>query len=266
MRNISNYLKKKIIEHLKQSAKKKLILRIANDTEFDLNTIKNLINRFETIQTNIPCAHNEFEFFLMYIMLLKLPIEGPIVELGCYKGGSSAKLSLICELTNRTLFIFDSFEGLPLPNSEDELHRVVPWTKNRKEKKYKKGDYSGSIKEVKRNISNYGCIEVCKFKKGLFKDTLPVFNEKPASILMDVDLIASAYTVLKYLWPKLLSGGIFFTHEACDIDLVNAITDYSWWEKNLYQKPPLLYGAGYGISWRWYDFSFPSNLAYLKKD
>ena len=52
------------------------------------------------------------------------------------------------------------------------------------------------------------------------------------------------------MWPKLLPGGLIFSHEGLVVDYIKGITNMSWWEKNLNQKPPLLYGAGYGCCWR----------------
>ncbi|HLT27990.1 MAG TPA: TylF/MycF/NovP-related O-methyltransferase, partial [Zeimonas sp.] len=45
-----------------------------------------------------------------------------LVEAGCFKGGSTAKLSLLAELAGRELVVFDSFEGLP---DNDESGQVT---------------------------------------------------------------------------------------------------------------------------------------------
>jgi O-methyltransferase len=42
---------------------------------------------------------------------------GSVVECGCYVGGSTANLSLVCAATGRKLIIFDSFQGLPEPKA-----------------------------------------------------------------------------------------------------------------------------------------------------
>ena len=43
-------------------------------------------------------------------------LKGDVVECGCYLGGSSVNISLVCALTGRRLLIYDSFEGLPEPS------------------------------------------------------------------------------------------------------------------------------------------------------
>ncbi len=49
-----------------------------------------------------------------------------------------------------------------------------------------KGSYKGTLDEVKANVAQYGHIEVCRFVKGWFDDTLPHFKEPIAAIYLDV--------------------------------------------------------------------------------
>ncbi len=258
-------LKKKIINIILKTVEKKYASTLATDTKFDLKTFKDLLRKFDIIEKNIQCAHSHFDFYVMYAMLLTLPIDGPVIELGCFKGGSTAKLSQICKLTGRKLYVFDSFKGLPPPRGDDVEHHVVPWISDKKVLLYKEGSYEGTLGEVKKNIANYGCIDVCEFFEGYFENTLPDFQVRPAFIFMDVDYIESARVVLKHLWPKLLSDGFLFSHEAYVVDFIEAITDATWWQKELNQNPPLLYGAGYGTPWKWGHFTMFSGTVYFHK-
>lgn len=238
---------------------------LAENTKYDIKSIENLLNKIELVQRNVHCAHGQYEFYVMQAMILNLPIDGPIIELGCYKGGSTAKLSLICKLTGRELYAFDSFEGLPAPSKQDLKHEYTPIIYPKKSVSYVAGEYTGSLEEVKRNVSKFGSIEICKFIKGRFEDTLPNFNVKPACIFMDVDYIESARTAIKFLWPRLSPGGLFFSHESGVLDFIKAITDQDWWKKEMNQPPPLIYGAGYGTCWRYNKIAFPSNIMFFKK-
>ena len=58
----------------------------------------------------------------MAVKLLEIPpeVEGVVVECGCYLGGSTANLSLVCEIVGRELMVYDSFEGLPDPDPRDK--------------------------------------------------------------------------------------------------------------------------------------------------
>ena len=74
-----------------------------------------LILRFYRISLNVHCEHAEAELFLIASATLKLPaaVAGCIVEAGCFKGGSTAKLSTLARIVGRKLVTFDSFEGIP---------------------------------------------------------------------------------------------------------------------------------------------------------
>ncbi len=47
--------------------------------------------------------------------------DGVVVECGCWLGGSTACLSVICDYAGRDLVVYDSFEGLPLADPRDEM-------------------------------------------------------------------------------------------------------------------------------------------------
>ena len=52
-------------------------------------------------------------------------IEGVIVECGCWQGGTTANLSLVCDIVDRQLVVYDSFEGLPSPNTGDGMNQMA---------------------------------------------------------------------------------------------------------------------------------------------
>lgn len=60
---------------------------------------------------------------VMAMKLLEIPpsVKGAVVECGCWKGGATVNLSLICKLTGRELKVYDSFEGLPPPSPGDPV-------------------------------------------------------------------------------------------------------------------------------------------------
>jgi len=115
----------------------------------------------------------------MALKILEFPKDqaGVVVECGTWKGGSAASLSLVCRIVERDLYIFDSFEGLPQPATDDFEGR-----------NYNRGDFRGTLEEVKRNIVRYGALERCHFVQGWFADTLPKFKERVLLAYIDVDL------------------------------------------------------------------------------
>lgn len=191
-------------------------------------------------------ASNFFEHLTMAIKILNIPraVDGCVVECGSYKGGSTANLSLVCDLCGRTLEVFDSFEGLPEPSGSDKSHVIV----DKKEiHTYSKGAWRGSLDEVKRNISKYGKIKICNFNVGYFNETLPHFHKKCAFVFLDVDLRDSLRTCLINFWPLLQNGCYLFTHEAHHLEIASLFFDKAWWRDNLNSDPPGLIGAGSGL-------------------
>jgi len=203
---------------------------------------KELAREFRVIHRRVHCAHQEVELLILAEAILNLQVPGPIVELGCFKGGSTAKLSKVAKATGRELHVFDSFEGLPPPAGKDVRHTYV----SGKVKDYAAGEYRGTLDEVKSNISTWGEISVCTFIKGFYSESLAKVSIAPAFVFMDVDLIDSGRTCLKSLWPRLVPGGIFYTHEAGMATFLEGLLDPEWWHGNLGSCPPMLVGAGYG--------------------
>ncbi len=191
-------------------------------------------------------------------------LEGVVVECGTYKGVSATNLSLICALCNRTLEIFDSFEGLPEPHAEDKEHALMS---SKERHTYTKGSWCGTLEEVKENIKRYGRIEVCRFNKGYFENTLPHFNKKCILVWVDVDYRTSLETCVKYLWPLLQNDCFFFSHEVGHMEIASLFFSEKWWKDNLNSAPPGLIGAGTGIGIKILTGSyFNSSLGYTIKN
>lgn len=182
----------------------------------------------------------------LYSSILELPahVRGAVVECGSYKGGTSAILSLACSRSGRALHIFDSFCGLPAPTAADDHHRLVGEALRHV---YQEGSWAGSVEEVRQNIQRYGNIKLVEFHRGFFEDTLPKFNSPVSLAFCDVDLRASLETCVRYLWPLLSNGAMFFTHEAHHYEIASLFYDTEWWHTNLNCAPPGLVGAGGGM-------------------
>lgn len=162
--------------------------------------------------------------------------RGLIVECGTWKGGAAANLSLVCRLTGRTLRIYDSFEGLPEGRPGD-----------REARHYRKGDYCGTLDEVKRNIQRYGALECCEFVPGWFSDTLPQLNEAVLLAFLDVDLEDSLDTCVRHIWPHLTDRGHLFIDEFVGLDYCALFYSEKYWRTHFDRTPPGLIGAGTGL-------------------
>jgi O-methyltransferase len=167
-----------------------------------------LLGRLWRITMSVECAHTQAELLDEFAELFGLTssVPGVIVEAGCFKGGSTAKLSLAARLLGRPMYVFDSFEGMP-PNTETE--RPTP----EHLAAFPGGSYAGAYEEVTGNVRRFGAIEMCRFVKGWFEDTLPDFDEPIAFAYVDVDLASSTRTCLKYLYPRLSPGGVIISQD-----------------------------------------------------
>jgi O-methyltransferase len=202
-----------------------------------------LLGRMRRNLGRVTSASGFLEQLFIVTRLLNLDVPGIMVECGTYKGGSAVNFSLACELVDRRLLICDSFAGLPQPSAEDKVHSTIDGMTDA----YEEGWWRGSLGEVRSNITRYGAIDRCSFVPGYFSDTLQKLTEPIAVAFCDVDLADSLRDCLKNLWPRLVDGGVLFTHEAIQREIFSIFNDQSWWERELNCAPPGLVGGGSGI-------------------
>ena len=181
---------------------------------------------------NIP--HYQRQILAFANAILKQPRDrnGVIIEAGCFRGVSSAKFSLVAKMTGKSFYVFDSFQGIP-PN--DEGHEIYG-----EEVTFEEGDYAASLEEVQGNIHQHGHIDSCRFVKGWFDDTMPDFNEPVAAAYLDVDLVSSTKTCIKYIWPLLEPGGVIYSQDAHLTDIIDLFADEDFWRNEVGVEPPVV--------------------------
>ena len=214
----------------------------------DKNTRKEIVARFERIDSRVPIASTPTDGLFIAEMLVNTIAEGAIVECGCYAGGSSAKLSILAKLINRELIIFDSFEGLPDVDrynlKDHHCRRSNKWVTD-----WSEGRYAETLDQVKINISTYGEMFPYTFVKGWFEQTLTNSNLPPkiSFVFTDVDIPSSARSCFVATWPRLSTYGIYVTHDAAYIKVLQALYCRELWTEQFKEMPPIIFGAGYGI-------------------
>ena len=102
-------------------------------------------------------------------------------------------MSQICDYLDLELIAADSFEGLP---------KSVGY--------YGKGDFKGSLQEVKNNMGQFGKPKVVTYVKGWFNESLKNFNQDLMLIWLDVDLKSSVNDVLTNTFHCLVENGVLF--------------------------------------------------------
>jgi O-methyltransferase len=132
-------------------------------------------------------------------------IPGDFIETGVWRGGSSIFMRAVLKaygLTDRIVWVADSFEGLPKPDGR--------YAEDRGDNHWKSNPTLAiSLEQVKANFAKYGVLDdQVRFLKGWFKDTLPGAPiERLAILRLDGDMYSSTTDALLALYDKLSPGG-----------------------------------------------------------
>ena len=184
---------------------------------------KEIVNLIKNIKNDIDFAFYPIEAFHVYSITKSQSIlEGDIAEVGVYQGGSA---KLICEAKGeKTLHLFDTFEGLPKVTEEDTHFGMKYW---------ETGEFKNtSIEKVKNYLSKYNNL---RFYKGKFPETAEPINKKQFSFVhLDVDLYQSTLDCLKFFFPRMVNGGIILSHDFHTNGVKKAFREY-FKDKNIPQ-------------------------------
>ncbi|MFC1680388.1 TylF/MycF/NovP-related O-methyltransferase [Pseudomonadota bacterium] len=124
--------------------------------------------------------------------------SGAIAELGVFQGNSAKILHMLAP--DRTLYLFDTFEGLP----EDDLKNDGIDTQAPR--------FSCGMNSVQEFIGQSENIIYCK---GYFPKTTNEVKQgtKFAFVHLDCDLYTPIKAGLEYFYPNTLSGGVIVVHD-----------------------------------------------------
>lgn len=202
-------------------------LRMEIQSIIGADELNHLLQQFNHISKNVECPHNPSHILTFVLAMFKTAGlgNGCFVEAGCFKGGSTAKLSLVAKKLQKRLVVFDSFAGLP-PNNEDHkqtIHgqSIEGWFEEKK--------FCGGLDEVKDNVTRFGDIDSCEFVKGWFEDTLVGFNKPVLAAYIDVDLASSTKTCIRHLFPGMVSGGQLVSQDGDFPLVIEVLEDKDFW-------------------------------------
>jgi len=126
------------------------------------------------------------------------------------------------DVTDRTVWVADSFAGLPVPDAE---RFPIDSGLNLHESPH----LAVTIDQVRENFERYGLLdEQVRFLRGWFRDTLPSAPiGRLALMRLDGDLYESTMDALTALYPRLSAGGYVILDNYQLIPSVRqAATDY----------------------------------------
>lgn len=148
-------------------------------------------------------------------------IAGSVVECGVWRGGSMMIVArLLQELGDRTrdLFLFDTYDGMPLPSDQDrdatgapasELLKMQPKTRDNLFWAY------APIEEVAANMHSTGYpADKVHLIKGQVEQTIPDAAPDNIGLLrLDTDWYASTLHELEHLYPRLAHLGVMIVND-----------------------------------------------------
>lgn len=147
--------------------------------------------------------------------LIRKNIEGSFVECGVCNGGSAGIIAGVAKSDeNRSVWLFDSWEGLPEPGGNDVSH---------KGSRLNKGSLHGSERKVRELLFGKFGLDVNRvhLDKGWFFETLPSNKNrigKIALLHLDCDWYDSMKFCLEELYGNVVEGGFV------------VIDDYGYWK------------------------------------
>jgi hypothetical protein len=137
-------------------------------------------------------------------------VPGDLIETGVWRGGATILMRAVLrayDVTDRSVWVADSFEGLPVPDPE----RFPLEAKVQQGPVIKKAydNLAVGLEEVKRNFQAYEMLDhQVHFLKGWFKDTLASAPIRALSVLrLDGDFYESTWDALVNLYGRLSVGG-----------------------------------------------------------
>jgi len=155
-----------------------------------MRTVRRLKRARPTIMTPLDMC----QLYAVVEATRKLP--GEMAEVGVAYGGSAR---MICEVRpDRTLHLFDTFQGLPDPGEVDvDFHQ---------------GDFTCSEDSVRDYLRDCDVV----LYPGLFPGTAMALAEsgtKFSFVHLDVDLYQSTLDALRFFYGSMVSGGVIVSHD-----------------------------------------------------
>lgn len=132
-------------------------------------------------------------------------IPGDLIETGVWRGGCCIFMRGLLKaygITDRTVWVADSFRGLPRPNEEQ-------FPDDKGSRFHEMDVLAVPVESVRETFERYGLLDdQVSFLKGWFKDTLPDAPiDKLAVLRLDGDMYESTMDVLGSLYHRVSPGG-----------------------------------------------------------
>jgi O-methyltransferase len=162
-------------------------------------------------------ADRMFALYKAVHYLEQAQIGGSFVECGVWRGGSmmlAAKTLLKLGCSERDLYLFDTFAGLPKPDEREDVdvwgNRAIDgWRPHAKDER--SSDWAlATLEEVRANLGQTGYPQArLHYIKGMVEETIPAQAPQQIALLrLDTDWYASTRHELEHLFPRLMPHGV----------------------------------------------------------
>jgi O-methyltransferase len=122
-------------------------------------------------------------------------LSGDFAECGVYRGGTALLLRRVLGNTDKTLYLFDSFQGLPNENPNHDNY-------------YRRGDFCNPSVDSVRNLLKH-FVSTIEIRQGWIPDTFAGLEKKRYAFAhIDVDLYQPTIDCCKYFYSRLVPGGV----------------------------------------------------------
>jgi hypothetical protein len=179
-----------------------------------------LVWRFLRVDWHIEHAHYPAEIARLCQTLASRPARPGevIVEAGCWRGGSAAKLSVLAERLGYRLRLYDSFEGVETITTGADEWAVFS------------GQYAASEDVVRETLDRFGAPRVCTITRGWFNHTLAEPIPDPIRLAyIDCDLAKATKEALAGIVPSLVEDGWIFTQDYHIAPVRRVLADPTTW-------------------------------------
>jgi O-methyltransferase len=131
-------------------------------------------------------------------------VPGDLIETGVWRGGTAIFMRALLrahDVTDRSVWLADSFAGLPAPNPD--------YPADAGSDAHEQPLLAVPLERVRRNFAKYDLLDdQVKFLEGWFSDTLPTLRDRTWSVVrLDGDLYESTIVALDNLYAGLSPGG-----------------------------------------------------------
>jgi O-methyltransferase len=153
--------------------------------------------------------------------LVRTDVPGAFAECGVWRGGSmmAAALTLLrLGVTDRDLYLFDTFSGMPEPSAQDApspYDGYSPHKRWRRQTRLGRQWAGVPVETVRHRLESTGYPpERVHLVPGMVEDTLPSKAPEAIALLrLDTDWYASTRHELEYLYPRLAEGGVLIVDD-----------------------------------------------------